>query len=181
MDPEARLDELMTRLKARCYRMTPQRVAILRVLLSDESHPSIDDIYQRVKTDFPMMSLATVYKTVALLQEMGEVLEVTPAGDVAHYDGIRPYPHPHLICGVCGRIADVAVDDLAEWVQAAAIRAGGWELTTKVDFWGVCPECRATSEIPGDGRGGKKEKLKSGFSLDSVEMMTKRKGVQWQR
>ncbi len=155
MDPEGRLDELMARLKARCYRMTPQRVAILRVLLSDENHPSIDDIYRRVKTDFPMMSLATVYKTVALLQEMGEVLEVIPAGDVAHYDGIRPYPHPHLICSRCGRITDIAVDDLAEWVQAAAMHTSGWKLTTKVDFWGVCPKCRATLEASKDGKGGK--------------------------
>ena len=78
-DPEARLDEMITRLKERGHRLTPQRMAVLKILAVSEGHPSVEQIYERVKVDFPMTSLATVYKTVALLKEMGEVLELVSA------------------------------------------------------------------------------------------------------
>jgi Fur family peroxide stress response transcriptional regulator len=70
-NPEARLDELIVRLREQRHRLTPQRMAVLRILAVSEGHPSVEQIYQRVKADFPMTSLATVYKTVTLLKEMG--------------------------------------------------------------------------------------------------------------
>ena len=70
-DPEARLDELTTGLRERGNRLTPQRMTVLKVLTASEEHPSVEQIYERVKVDFPMTSLATIYKTVTLLKEMG--------------------------------------------------------------------------------------------------------------
>ena len=58
-----------------------------------------------LRTQFPTISLATIYKTLTLLKEEGEVLEIDLHND-SRYDGNKPYPHPHLICTQCGKIAD---------------------------------------------------------------------------
>jgi len=92
IDPEIRFDELVTALKARDYRLTPQRVELLRLIASSDGHPSAAQLYGRIKRQFPTMSHATVYKTLALLKDMGQVLEIDLRDD-SHYDGNRPSPH----------------------------------------------------------------------------------------
>ena len=79
---EARLNHMLLTLKERGQRITPQRLAILRVLAPSEGHPSVEEIYNVVVKDFPTTSLATVYKTITLLKELGEVLELV----VSHCD-----------------------------------------------------------------------------------------------
>ncbi len=73
---ETRYQALVGKFRAREYRITPQRLAILRLLAESTDHP-VGRIYQRLYDRFPTMSLATVYKTLAVLKEMGEVLELS--------------------------------------------------------------------------------------------------------
>ena len=72
----ARLEQMVARLKELNCRITPQRLAILKILAVSKGHPSVEEIYAQVQANFPMTSLATVYKTVTLLKEAGEVLGV---------------------------------------------------------------------------------------------------------
>ncbi len=141
-DPEARLDELTTGLRERGNRLTPQRMAVLKILAASEEHPSVEQIYERVKVDFPMTSLATVYKTVTLLKEMGEVLELGFSDGGNRYDGIRPYPHPHLICTKCKNIVDPEVATLSELRQEVAQSTGYQIVSHRLDFFGICPQCQ---------------------------------------
>lgn len=141
-DPSTRLDELVTRLRARGYRLTPQRMAVLKILASSEGHPSVEQIYQRVKVDFPMTSLATIYKTVTLLREMGEVLELGFSDDSNRYDGNKPYPHPHLICIKCRNIMDPEIGTLSELPLEVAERTGYRIVNHRLDFFGICPQCQ---------------------------------------
>jgi len=141
-DPQARLDELITKLKEQGYRLTPQRMAVLRVLATSEEHPSVEQIYERVKANFPMTSLATIYKTVTLLKEMGEVLELGFSDDGNHYDGNKPYPHPHLICTKCKNIVDPEVATLSELRQEVAQSTGYQIRSHRLDFFGICPQCQ---------------------------------------
>ena len=104
-DPQVRFDELIAALKERDFRLTPQRVELVRLIASSEGHPSAAQLYARIKRQFPTMSHATVYKTLALLKDMGQVLEIDLRDD-SHYDGNRPQPHPHLICIKCNKIVD---------------------------------------------------------------------------
>ena len=76
VDPQTRLDKMLQKLRQRNFRITPQRIAVLKILAFSEGHPSVENIYEKVKRDFPTMSLATVYKTVTLLKELNEVLEL---------------------------------------------------------------------------------------------------------
>ena len=63
---DSRLAQMLEKLKAQHFRITPQRIAVLKILAQSNGHPSVDDIYDQVKRDFPTTSLATIYKTVTL-------------------------------------------------------------------------------------------------------------------
>ena len=142
-DPEARFGELVTRLKGRGHRLTPQRVAVLRILATSEGHPSVEQIYDQIVVQFPTTSLATVYKTVTLLKGVGEVLELGFADGSNRYDGGKPYPHPHLICTQCGEIRDLEAPALSELVQQASQDVGYQITSHRLDFYGLCPRCQA--------------------------------------
>ena len=141
-DPQARFEELMKRLRERRYRMTPQRVALLRLLASSEGHPSAAQLYDRLRAQFPTTSLATVYKTLSLLDEMGEVLELGFSDDDRRYDGNKPYPHPHLICIRCRKIVDAEARVTQSLAQEMAQGSGFQVVGHRLDFYGLCPDCQ---------------------------------------
>jgi len=142
VDPETRLDKLVVTLRERGHRLTPQRMAALKILAASEGHPSVEQIYERMKADFPMTSLTTIYKTVTLLKEMEEVLELGFSDDSNRYDGNKPYPHPHLICIECRNIVDSEIATLSELSQAVAQRTGYRIVSHRLDFFGICPQCQ---------------------------------------
>jgi Fur family peroxide stress response transcriptional regulator len=130
-------------LRERRCRITPQRLAVLKILTSSEGHPSVERIYEQIKVDFPTTSLATVYKTVTLLKEMGEVLELGFSDGGNRYDGNKPYPHPHLLCTHCDAIEDLEVDALGEIPRQVAQDTGYRIVSHRLDFFGICPRCQA--------------------------------------
>jgi Fur family peroxide stress response transcriptional regulator len=143
-EPDARFVELMAALKEHDFRLTPQRIELVRLIASSEGHPSAAELYSRVKRRFPTMSHATVYKTLTLLKELGQVLEINLRDD-SHYDGHRPDPHPHLICMNCKRI----VDGEASLDQATIKnleRASGFRIVhSQIELHGLCPDCQRAS------------------------------------
>lgn len=140
--PEDRLRQILTRLKERDFRLTPQRLAILKILAASNGHPSVDKIFDQVKLDFPTTSLATVYKTVTLLKELGEVLELGFPDGSNRYDGNKPYPHPHMVCLKCKRISDPDLQSVEELTREAEQKTGFDILSHRLDFFGICPDCR---------------------------------------
>ena len=146
-----RLDRVTARLKARGYRLTPQRLAILRALIGSDQHPSVEQIYRQVRRDFPTTSLATVYNTLECLKGLGEVLEL-PLGGGSRYDGRKPESHPHIVCTACSRIEDLDID-LAGAAQAVAQEQGYTEVRHRLEFYGICPACQEGSEIGREIRG----------------------------
>ena len=91
-----RIDAVIQKLRDNGQKITPQRLAIVKVLIESVDHPSVEDIYQQIKKDFPTMSLATVYRNIVLIRSLGEVLELGFPDGSNRYDGNKPYPHPHL-------------------------------------------------------------------------------------
>jgi len=137
-----RMEQIVTKLKARGHRVTPQRLAVLRLLTQSHGHPSVEDIFEQVKVNFPTTSLATVYKTIAVMKELGEVLELEFSTGHNRYDGLKPYPHPHLICVKCKRIVDPQLSSLTDLTQELVSDSGYTILGHRLDFFGICPECR---------------------------------------
>jgi Fur family peroxide stress response transcriptional regulator len=144
-----RVHQIVNTLKEAGHRVTPQRLAILRELADTTSHPSVETVYAAVKPTFPTTSLATVYKTVALLKELGEAVEIGFGDGSNRYDVRMPEPHPHLVCMQCRRIIDADLEPLSHLTESLSRSTGFQILSHRVDFYGVCPECRQTAEDPG--------------------------------
>ena len=142
MESISRLSVLIEKFRKRGYRLTPQRLAILKILALSQGHPTVEQVFAQVKIDFPTTSLATVYKTVTLLKEEGEVLEMGFAGGRSRYDGNKPYPHPHLICIKCHEIIDPDIRLFGEMPQELAEKYGYQIVNHRVDFFGICPNCQ---------------------------------------
>lgn len=140
-----RLEQMLAKLRSRKYRTTPQRMAVLRILAQSNGHPSVEEIYERVKTDFPKAGLATVYKTIAVLKQMGEILELGFADSGSRYDGKKPYPHPHVICTRCGAIVDSQIGSEASLTGQMEKQTGYTITNHRLDFFGLCPKCQKES------------------------------------
>ncbi len=141
-DHKIRLETMIQKMRDAGCRITPQRIAILRVLSISKGHPSVEDIYEQVKEEFPTTSLATVYKNISMLKELGEVQELSFSAESSRYDGNRPDPHPHLICTRCKKIIDPDLESL-ESVSAELVRETGFSITShRLDFFGICPDCQ---------------------------------------
>ncbi|MBN2146308.1 MAG: transcriptional repressor [Anaerolineales bacterium] len=148
-DLQARLDNLIQRLKEHGCRITPQRMAVLKIMLTSEEHPTVEEVYNRVRSAYPMTSMATIYKTVALLKEMGEVMEIGMGHGSNRYDGLHPEPHLHMICTSCNSITDIEASDLIAMAQEK-VRASGFQLSSqRLDFFGICAKCQALSNPNG--------------------------------
>ena len=133
---------MVATLKNHDHRITPQRLAILKVLAVSQGHPSVEQIYETVKTDFPTTSLATVYKNISLLKSLGEVLELGFSDDSNRYDGNKPYPHPHLVCTRCKKIIDPDLATLQDLTQELVRETGFRIVNHRMDFFGICPACQ---------------------------------------
>lgn len=142
VDRQTRLDKMLQKLRQRNFRITPQRIAVLKILAFSEEHPSVENIYEKVKEDFPTTSLATVYKTVTLLKELNEVLELGFPEGSNRYDGNKPYPHPHLICTNCKKIVDPDLASLKDMTQELVSDTGFQIINHRLDFFGICPDCQ---------------------------------------
>jgi Fur family transcriptional regulator, peroxide stress response regulator len=118
-------------------------LAILKVLAESKGHPSVESIYAQVKPNFPTTSLATVYKNVTVLKELGQVLELGFSDDSNRYDGHKPYDHPHVVCIRCKKILDPDMAALKDMTQEL-MSATGFVITRhRLDFFGICPDCQA--------------------------------------
>lgn len=137
-----RLQQMIERLKASDFRITPQRYAVLNVLANSPDHPSAESIHAKLIDHYPTMSLATVYKTVKLLKQEGEILELEFSDLGNRYDGKKPYPHPHVICTECGKIIDPSQLNLEEITSSMMKETGFKILTHRLDFYGICPDCQ---------------------------------------
>jgi Fur family peroxide stress response transcriptional regulator len=144
-DPQVRMDTMINKLKERDFRITPQRLAVLRILAESEGHPSVEDIFRQVKPIFPTTSMATIYKTVNLLKKIGEVVELDFSEESNRYDGNKPYPHPHLICTQCKTVVDPDVAAVTDLSEEVANKTGYKIMNHRLDFFGICPRCQNNS------------------------------------
>jgi Fur family peroxide stress response transcriptional regulator len=138
-----RMDQMASKLREHQFRLTPQRLAVLRVLAASEDHPSVERVYETVRREFPTTSIATIYKTVHLLKQVNEVLEIALPDGSNRYDGNKPFPHPHVICIKCKRIVDTDLESLDEMKKEIELETNFKVLSHRLDFFGICSNCMA--------------------------------------
>jgi len=128
-------------------KMTKQREAILKVLRTTTSHPTVDWIYDEVRKEIPHISLGTVYRNLKLLRESGEVLEINSNGTSSRFDG-NPENHYHFRCERCGRIFDVDEPVNKELDERVAQKTGFKISHHRIEFCGLCKECQGGLKLP---------------------------------
>ena len=140
---QKRFDTIIQKLRENGHKITPQRLAIVNILAKSIGHPSVEDIYDQIKADFPTMSLATVYRNIVLIKSLGEVLELGFPDGSNRYDGNKPYPHPHVICIKCKKIVDPDLDTLENVTKEVAQETKFKIVNHRLDFFGICSTCMA--------------------------------------
>jgi Fur family peroxide stress response transcriptional regulator len=148
MKPDTRFQSIVNKLKQNHHKLTPQRLAIIRILSASTAHPSVDDIHDQLKRRFPGISLPTVYRNIMLIKSLGEVLELGFAEGGNRYDGRRPHPHPHLVCLKCHKIVDPEVESFSDISRAVSDKSGFEIQTYRLDFFGICPKCQERKDEP---------------------------------
>lgn len=123
------------------FKVTPQRLAVYEVLRGTSEHPNAEMLYSMLQPSYPTMSLATVYKTMDILSEIGLVQILNVGEDSYRYDA-NTHSHPHVRCICCGRVDDVFDVDDHDFMELIG-RKSFYKLTGRqLYFYGHCPECQ---------------------------------------
>ncbi len=135
------MNKLAENLKASKLKVTPQRLAIYSYLANTNEHPTVETIYNSLKADYPAMSLATVYKTVASLRDNHLIKEFNLGEDSNRYDA-HMENHCHLLCTRCHRVFDYYGDiDLKSVIYELKGTFGFETNAFDMNFYGICEEC----------------------------------------
>jgi Fur family peroxide stress response transcriptional regulator len=117
-------------------------MSILKIL-DRHTHPSIDELYEEIKKDFPSISLATVYKNLNILKDTGMVFEINTHMGKPKLD-VYMHPHAHILCKKCGAVFDVDfTDNLYAYQKELEKKIDGkiikFDVSAIVDF---CENCK---------------------------------------
>ena len=133
--------ELVAKLRPLGVRLTPQRLAIAEVVVNSADHPSVKEIFERVRAFFPYVTIATVYSTLTMLEDVGIVRELAFQRH-SRYDA-NLSPHVNLVCVSCGNVvdADVGQETVGELQDLVAEETNFQIASQRVDFYGWCSGC----------------------------------------
>ena len=133
-------------LRKKGYKATPQRVAICRFVLHSRDHPTAQRIYDEVKKVHPTVSLATVYKTLQVLEELDLIQELNFSKSQARFDSYMK-PHINLCCPRCGTIKDLDDPTTREIVERVATTTKFTATGQRLDIYGICQKCGGTKIV----------------------------------
>ncbi len=140
--------EIAEQLREWGVRVTPQRLAIAEAVLNSTDHPSVQQIFDRVRDHFPSMTLATIYSTLNVLERSGLIQEL-PFPQFSRYES-NLEPHVNLVCVKCGNVIDATIGQeivvrLKEQISSLANFTVAGQ---RVDFHGWCAGCAADRHQP---------------------------------
>lgn len=135
------MDYIASIFKEKKLKLTPQRLAVYNYLINTTSHPSADVIYTDIHIQYPTMSLATVYKALKTLVDVGLIQEINVGEGNFRYDGTSS-PHPHLQCLGCGKVDDFKDLSLDNLNSLAENHTDYKIISNKVYFYGYCSRCQ---------------------------------------
>ena len=139
--------EIVERLRRWGVRVTPQRLAIAEAVLNSTDHPTVQQIYERVRDHFPSMTLATIYSTLGVLERSGLIQEL-PFEKMSRYEA-NMEPHVNLVCVQCENVmdADVGQDVVVRLKNRISSKADFEVAWQRVDFYGWCPRCASAKRV----------------------------------
>lgn len=130
-------------IKSRNLRMTDQRRLVLRVLEESDEHLDAEAIYDLVRKQNPRISLATVYRTLALFKELGLISEHKLGEDHSHFETAQNEPHYHFTCLACRKIIEFSAPEIDD-ILLPRIKKQGLEINeVHLILSGYCADCQA--------------------------------------
>lgn len=120
-------------------KITPQRMAILKEIHA-LGHATVDEIYEKIRSLYPSLSLATVYKNLISLQEVHIIDELRLPNQKQRYELVKK-PHVHAVCNSCGKITDIDIVH-KNFSEECATKSGYKIDTFSIAFLGLCPQCQ---------------------------------------
>jgi len=130
------MEKFNTLLKKSCLKSTPQRLAILKTI-DNYGHICIEDIYNELKSNFPSMSLATIYKNINALKDENILSEIHLQNVKPKYE-IKKSPHGHFVCKKCNKIYDFELQNSCNpnLCEIEKIEE------SEVYLYGICKNCK---------------------------------------
>lgn len=121
-------------------KLTHQRLEVYRQLAAATDHPSAETLYKRLRTLLPTLSLDTVYRTLATLEEHGLVKKVDTKESQARYEA-EMQPHHHAICRCCKKILDFQWPDFDQIPLPGAVDSFDSIQERSIVLYGICQQC----------------------------------------
>jgi Fe2+ or Zn2+ uptake regulation protein len=133
--------EYAAQLRARGFRMTSQRLAILHVLRHAGTHLSPREVYKLAKQELPSLTEPTVYRTLEFLAENGLARPSHTGNGHLMYE-IAGSDHHHIVCRMCGDEMEVEHALLEQLYQKLESTSGYLRIDSHMTFFGLCPACQ---------------------------------------
>jgi Fe2+ or Zn2+ uptake regulation protein len=131
------LKKYVSILKDNNLKVTPQRISILKYLDEHKNHPTVDQIYSKLKIWTPSLSKTTVYNALQALERYGVITAITISGSEMRYD-FNNKMHHHFLCKHCGRIIDIDI----KCPNIDKITANGYIINELHGYFkGICKDC----------------------------------------
>ncbi|CAM3888086.1 Fur family transcriptional regulator [Alicyclobacillus pomorum] len=144
MDPKTDEINVPDILKGAGLRVTPQRDAILRHILTNRGHMSADEIYRAMQHILPNLSVSTVYNTLKCLSDVGLIREIK-FGDAASLFDANTSPHHHMVCNKCGKLIDFYLPSTPNVTHIAEQEKFHIE-EMHIAVRGICNDCAKSRE-----------------------------------
>jgi Fe2+ or Zn2+ uptake regulation protein len=126
-------------------RYSHQRERIFRAVVESCEHPTANMVYEQLKADMPRLSLGTVYRNLNQLADAGRLKKIPLADGSCRFDKTKE-AHSHIVCEVCGGVADVHLPSLQALEQTIAEETDFVLRSYDVVLRGVCKNCRQKAE-----------------------------------
>jgi Fur family transcriptional regulator, ferric uptake regulator len=141
------MDSFEAELKGKGYRLTSQRLSVLKAAADMPGHFTAEELHRTLNRSD--IGIATVYRTVQLLQEMGYLKQAHIPGDSAVYEYAHEggHSHAHMQCSLCGTVLELHEDMMAD-MEKAVLEKYGFEVADHhITLTGLCIKCRSENTI----------------------------------
>ncbi len=126
-------------------RYSKKREAILDAIKSTKEHPSAEWLFQRLKPEYPDLSLGTIYRNLSFFQEQGSIKSVGVVNGQERFDGDTS-DHCHFVCTCCSKVVDLQDSTQTTLLVQEVTKEYGVEVhRAEVLLYGTCQSCLSTS------------------------------------
>ena len=122
-------------------KVNTQRKSIFNQIIKLAGHPSIEDIYESIKKDFPKLSMDTVYRNVSAFEKWGIVRKVSVAGNASCYE-VNTKEHQHFYCRKCKSLIDFDFSFINLMLKSSQVKSIGKIEMADLMIYGICNNCQ---------------------------------------